>query len=189
MFRTTPALPAAQAADRGPTVETHAAGKRARPVTYERFLTWRGSLERDATRRPAPDPPAAPPAHRNAAWKYAFVGSRCQACGTMSLPPQRVCYRCNSVDDVVPAPAASLCGRVAAFTVDRLAYSPSPPLVAAVVDFDGGGRFLSEVADADPDELVIGAGVSMTFRRLYEQQGIDNYFWKARIEAKEARRP
>ena len=29
---------------------------------------------------------------------------------------------------------------IATFTVDRLAFSLSPPVVAAVIDFDGGGR-------------------------------------------------
>ena len=31
-------------------------------------------------------------------------------------------------------------GTIATFTIDRIAYSPSPPIVFAVVDFDGGGR-------------------------------------------------
>ena len=39
-----------------------------------------------------------------------------------------------------PIPMADALGTVATFTVDRLSYSPSPPVVFAVVDFDGGGR-------------------------------------------------
>ena len=46
---------------------------------------------------------------------------------------------------------------VVTFTVDRLAYSPSPPIVFAVVDFDGGGRFPVELTDVDPDALAIGS--------------------------------
>ena len=41
-------------------------------------------------------------------------------------------------------------GTVATFTVDRLAFSLSPPVVGAVVDFDGGGRFRCEMTDVDP---------------------------------------
>ena len=33
------------------------------------------------------------------------------------------------------------------FTVDQLAYTPSPPLVAAVLDFDGGRRFRCALTD------------------------------------------
>jgi uncharacterized OB-fold protein len=78
------------------------------------------------------------------------------------------------------APLASRSGTVATFTVDHLAYSPSPPMIDAVVDFDGGGRYTLELTDASPDEVEIGTRVEMTFRRLYTSGGVHNYFWKAR---------
>jgi uncharacterized OB-fold protein len=37
-----------------------------------------------------------------------------------------------------------------------------------------------ELTDVDPSQVRIGARVGMTFRRLYTQDGIHNYFWKAR---------
>ena len=52
--------------------------------------------------------------------------------------------------------------------------------MAAVIDFDGGGRFQCELTDVDPDEVAIGERVEMTFRRLYTSGGIHNYFWKAK---------
>jgi hydroxymethylglutaryl-CoA synthase len=76
---------------------------------------------------------------------------------------------------------AGATGTVATYTVDRLAYSPSPPVVFAVVDFDGGGRLPIELTDVAPDEVRIGARVEMTFRRLFTADGIHNYFWKARL--------
>ena len=69
---------------------------------------------------------------------------------------------------------------IVTFTIDRLAYSPSPPVVFAVVDFDGGGRLPVELTDVDPTEVAIGGRVEMTFRRLFTADGIHNYFWKAR---------
>jgi len=36
-----------------------------------------------------------------------------------------------------------------AFTFDHVAYSPSPPIVFAVVDFEGGGRLPIELCDCD----------------------------------------
>ena len=56
----------------------------------------------------------------------------------------------------------------------------SPPVVAAIIDFDGGGRFQCELTDVDPTSVQIGDRVSMTFRRLYTSGGVHNYFWKAR---------
>jgi uncharacterized OB-fold protein len=75
---------------------------------------------------------------------------------------------------------------VVTFTIDRLAYSQSPPIVFAVVDFDGGGRFPVELTDVDADAVTIGTRVEMTFRRLFTADGIHDYFWKARpIRAEE----
>jgi len=71
-------------------------------------------------------------------------------------------------------------GRVATCTVDRLTFSMAPPVIAAIVDFDEGGRLACEVADARPDDIRIGTRVEMTFRRLHTADGIHNYFWKAR---------
>jgi uncharacterized OB-fold protein len=76
---------------------------------------------------------------------------------------------------------ADVQGTIATFTVDRLAYSLSPPVVAAVIDFDGGGRLRCELTDVDPAAVKIGDRVEMTFRRLFTAaNGVHNYFWKAR---------
>jgi len=71
-------------------------------------------------------------------------------------------------------------GTIATFTIDRIAYSPSPPIVFAIVDFDEGGRLPIELTDVEADDLRIGDRVEMTFRRLFSADGIHNYFWKAR---------
>ncbi len=72
-------------------------------------------------------------------------------------------------------------GRVATYTVDKLVYSLSPPVVFAVVDFPGSGaRLPLELTDVDPDGVAIGMEVEMVFRRLGTSDGIHNYFWKAR---------
>ncbi len=75
---------------------------------------------------------------------------------------------------------ADVAGTIVTFTIDKLSYSPSPPIVFAVVDFDGGGRFPVELTDVDAAEVRIGDRVEMTFRRLFTADGIHDYFWKAR---------
>ena len=149
-------------------------------VSYPTFLSWRGFLTREPPRRPDPQAPEAPPARRAEAWKFAFTGSRCQACGTRHLPPQRVCVKCHTVDRMTPDRLADTPATIATFTVDRLAFSPSPPMVVAVLDFEGGGRFQSEMTDVDPKAVKIGDRVTMTFRRLITAGGVHNYFWKAK---------
>ena len=86
----------------------------------------------------------------------------------------------NRIEDNLTATLPNTASTIATFTIDRLAFSMSPPLVAAVVDFDGGGRYPVEMTDMDPSEVKIGMRVEMTFRRLYTVDGIHNYFWKAR---------
>jgi hydroxymethylglutaryl-CoA synthase len=175
VFRTTAELPKHRAAD-----SVQAQLTEGRDVLYATFLAWRGVLDRETPRRPEPDRPAAPPSARSEAWKFGFIGSRCTDCGRVHVPPTRVCSKCHSVDRMEPVPLAGRLGTVVTYTVDRLAYSPSPPMIDAVVDFDGGGRYTLEVTDARPEQVDIGARVEMTFRRLYTSGGVHNYFWKAR---------
>lgn len=149
-------------------------------LPYETYLRWRGILPCEPPRRPEPPRPAAPPMRRSERWKYAFVGSRCRSCGAANLPPQRVCVECGAVDAMDDLAFKDATASIATYTVDHLAYSLQQPVVAAVVDFDQGGRFACELADVDPQRVAIGQELEMTFRRLYSSDGVRNYFWKAR---------
>ena len=148
-------------------------------LTYASFLTWRGLLRREPPRRPEPERPAAPPSLRANTWKYGLFGSRDEA-GFVHLPPSRVSMESGAIDRMEVVRMADVQATIATFTIDRLAYSMSPPVVAAIIDFDGGGRFQCELTDVDPASVEIGDRVEMSFRRLYTQDGIHNYFWKAR---------
>ncbi|MCL4422726.1 MAG: OB-fold domain-containing protein [Actinobacteria bacterium] len=155
-------------------------------LSYMTFITWRERFHREPPRRPEPTPPASPPSARHDPWKFAFTASRCTACGTRLIPPGRVCINCGAVDHMQSERLADVPATVATFTIDRLAFTPSPPMVVAVVDFDGGGRFRCELTDVDPDSLCIGDRVEMTFRKVSTSQAIHNYFWKAKPIRKEA---
>ncbi|MFF5265086.1 OB-fold domain-containing protein [Actinomadura viridis] len=141
------------------------------PVAYGTYLAWRGLLPVEPPRRPEPVRPSAPAAARNRDWKLGLVGSRSED-GTVRLPPSPL--------DAARHPMAGETGTVAALTVDRLAYSPSPPVVFAVVDFDGGGRLPVELTDVDESGIAVGDRIEMTFRRLFTAGGVHNYFWKGR---------
>ena len=154
LWQTTDAL-AAHRPSRG-VADQIAAGA---AVPYGRYLAWRGLLPVEPPRRPEPARVSASAASRATDWKFGLV------------PP-------NTVHD--PAPTADAPGTIATFTVDRLAHSPSPPVVFAVVDFATGDRLPMELTDVDPGEPAIGGRVEATFRRLSTADGIHNYFWKAR---------
>jgi hydroxymethylglutaryl-CoA synthase len=167
VFRTTEALANHEPAR--PSIASQlAAGM---PVDYGTYLRWRGMLAAEPPRRPGPARPSAPAASRGRDFKFGFAGSTAPD-GTVQLPP-------SSLDDG-RRPMAEVTGTIVTYTVDRLAYSPSPPVIFAVVDFDGGGRLPMELTDVAEDEVEIGGRVEMTFRRLFTADGIHNYFWKAR---------
>jgi 3-hydroxy-3-methylglutaryl CoA synthase/uncharacterized OB-fold protein len=158
-----------------------------RPVAYPTFLTWRGMLDREPPRRPDPEPPSPPASARHSAWKHGFVAGSCASCGTRHLPPSETCMACGSAEPMEPVPLAGSRGTVVTHTVDRLTFSLSPPVVAVVIDVDGGGRFQTELTDCDPAAVAIGDRVEMTFRRFFlAGNGIANYFWKARPVAEES---
>lgn len=176
LLRTTGALTSARQPH--PVSAQRATGLEIAHLTY---LSWRGQVDLEPPRRPEPDRPAAPPASRAVGWKFGLVGNRCESCGFTHLPPMTVCRNCAATDRMSPASVAGRGGRIATYTVDRLAYSPSPPVVQGVIDVDGGGRCTLEIADAEPDRLTVGARVEFTFRRLFTAGGVHDYFWKARL--------
>lgn len=148
-------------------------------LPYLTYLSSRNLVATEPPRRPEPDRAAAPPAARSRGWKFGLSGSRCRVCGFAHLPPVQVCRACGSSDEMSAAPAAYLSGTVVTYTVDRLAFSPSPPMVQVVIDVDGGGRCTLELADAQTSELEVGTRVNFAFRRLFTVGGIHDYFWKA----------
>jgi len=174
VFRVTDAITGFRAAR---TVATQIASGADLP--YGKFLAWRGMVTVEPPRRPEPARVSASAAGRSEDWKFAFVGSRDRTTGALHLPPARVSAG-GALDDMEPAPMADTAGTIVTFTIDKLAYSPSPPIVFAVVDFDGGGRFPVEMTDVDAADVQIGVRVEMTFRRLFTADGIHDYFGKAR---------
>jgi hydroxymethylglutaryl-CoA synthase len=176
LFRTTDAIGSYRAA-RPVTAQVEAGGQ----VTYGKFLAWRGMVTLEPPRRPEPGRISAAVSGRSEGWKYAFVGSRDRSTGALHLPPARVSRAGGAQDDMEPAPMADVLGTIATYTVDRIAYSPSPPIVFAIVDFDDGGRLPVELTDVDADGVEMGDRVELTFRKLFTADGIHNYFWKARL--------
>jgi hydroxymethylglutaryl-CoA synthase len=175
LFRTTSAIAAYRPAR---AVATQIANGGS--LSYGKFLSWRGNVTLEPPRRPEPERISASVSGRSEEWKYAFVGSRDHESGELHLPPARVSRVGDAVDDMVKAPMSEVEGTIALFTIDRIAFSLSPPITFAVVDFDGGGRHPVELVDVDVDALKIGDRVEMTFRKLFTADDIHNYFWKAR---------
>ena len=139
-------------------------------VSYGKYLSWRQMVAVEPPNRPAPNRPSASAAHRREAWKFGFVGTRDRSSQMVHLPPARVSEKGGAVDDMEPIAMADTEGTIASFTVDKLVYSPSPPVVFAVVDFDGGGRVPLELTDVAADEVEVGWRVEPTFQAAVHER-------------------
>jgi 3-hydroxy-3-methylglutaryl CoA synthase/uncharacterized OB-fold protein len=111
---------------------------------------------------------------------YALHGVKCQTCGTLQYPPQRICTHCHAKDNFEPYSFADKKGKVFTFTLKYGADIPAfaRPGVDIMVDFEGGGRALFGMTDMIADKVKVGLNVEMSFRTLGVGGGIHNYFWR-----------
>lgn len=164
-------------------IKKHLTPKKDLP-SYERYATNREILTIDTGGRGE----ELSPTSASALWRVrrkitGLVGSRCKRCGTPQYPSQRVCVKpdCGAVDEMEDYRFADKRGRLFTYTADSLAFSPNPPAIYGMVDFEGGGRCLLDLTDCELDALKVDMPVEMSFRRKYhdEVHGVSGYFWKA----------
>lgn len=167
-----------RAARGGPSVVAQLT--RRRPVSYGRYLQWRGLLDVQGPARPASPAPASPPVHRRRGWKYRLEAVRCDACSAVTTPPGRACAACGSLEGGKPVPLRDADFRVVSVTQDALTTMPEPAVAMVVADVEGGGRLSAYATDCEAGEVAVGMTMVPTFRRLWTTDGIHNYFWKLR---------
>ena len=105
LFRTTDAL-----ATYRPTRSIATQVAAGAPLSYGKFLAWRGMLPVEPPRRPEPQRVSATAAARSEEWKFGFVGSKERDTGVIHLPPARISRDGAHTDDMDPAPLADAAG-------------------------------------------------------------------------------
>lgn len=118
-------------------------------------------------------------ASREAPISLRFHGKRCMECSTINTLSLRVCPHCGSRDRFDDVKLART-GVVNTYTQEHYYPAVELPVTMAVIDIDGGGRYLSQLTDAEAAEVKVGMKVEMTFRKLHEGGGYHNYCWKCR---------
>jgi 3-hydroxy-3-methylglutaryl CoA synthase len=147
---------------------------------YETYAKWRDVwLTDDAARRPSPSSPSVSALWRESNKNLRLYAGRCNVCGYVQYPPQRVCVNCSAMDDSTPVRLSDLPGELFTYSMDYIAGTVDTPLVVSVVDFQGGGRIICMMTDRGLEEVRIGMSVEMSFRKLRVVNGIHNYYWKA----------
>ncbi|MDY7018623.1 MAG: OB-fold domain-containing protein [Chloroflexota bacterium] len=113
----------------------------------------------------------------------ALCGAKCKRCGTPQYPYQRVCVNpdCGAIDEMEYYRFSDKTCKLFTYTGDHLAFSPNPPAIYGLLDFDGGGRNWSDITDCELESVKVGMPLEMTFRRKYldEARGHSGYGWKA----------
>ncbi|MFP3165896.1 MAG: Zn-ribbon domain-containing OB-fold protein [Nitrososphaeria archaeon] len=113
-----------------------------------------------------------------------LIGSRCKKCGAEYYPPVKVCKKCGSVE--IEEKEMPKTGTIVSFTklteppVDFKDYAP---VYLAMIRLDNGILVLGQLADAESEEIKIGAKVMATIRKWTEdgQSGIIYYGYKFKI--------
>lgn len=124
---------------------------------------------------------ALPEVWRRRNFYFRFHGAKCTKCGRIMVPPPNVCIYCQADEKYFEeVPLSDKQGKLVTYSMDVRSRAIDPPNVLAAVNFDGGGRFFSQMTDRDPDKIEVGMTMELTFRRIHDALGIHNYFWKCR---------
>jgi hydroxymethylglutaryl-CoA synthase len=123
--------------------------------------------------------------------RHRLVAGRCEACDALNFPPSGACRECNERSDFAHV---ALPGTGTVEAVTTIAQGGAPPEFveqqarsgaygSAVVALDGPAEesavsVPTQVVGA-PDAVEIGSRVAMTLRRIYEQEGVVRYGFKA----------
>jgi len=153
-------------------------------ANYLKYLFFNGGLDLDTGMRAEFEQKQPLTAlYRKRSAVLGLVGGRDPQTGSVQYPPTGIAVmeRDARTGALEPYPLAERTARVLTFTADRLAYTPDPPGCYGMVEFDGGGRMLTEFTDADPGQIEVGRAMRMSFRikAVDERRDFIKYFWKA----------
>jgi len=152
--------------------------------TYTKWLQYNNLIETDLGGRGDVDSRTGLSSlFRNRKYILGFVGGKCKECGTPQIPSSRVCVKpgCGAIDSQEEYEFADKKPKILTFTADNLAASLDPPAIYGMIQFDEGGRVLTDFTDCSIDDVEVGVEMKMTFRKKYhdDKRGFTGYFWKA----------
>ncbi|MEF8784975.1 MAG: zinc ribbon domain-containing protein [Haloarculaceae archaeon] len=162
-------------------------------LSYERYLRRRGEITSDE-----PEGGGAyvsvPSWQRTIPQRHRLVAGRCPSCSALNFPPSGACHDCNERPDAFEEVELPGTGTVEAATTISQGGAPpefveqqskSGPFVSAVVALDGpdGAETVSIPSQVLVGDQTVGIGdrVESTIRRIYTQEGVTRYGFKAQL--------
>lgn len=109
-----------------------------------------------------------------------LMGSKCQKCGTVYVPPRPICIECRASDmDWIEMKGK---GKLAAFTCISIGpafmteegFGRKNPYCVGVVELDEGPRVDARIENMEPSKPDdIKVGTPMTVKYLHRGEGVD----------------
>jgi hydroxymethylglutaryl-CoA synthase len=158
-------------------------------TNYNRYLAHNDLIEMERGLRAEMDKQTGMTTlYRNKEMILSLMGGKCSQCGTVQFPKTNVCVNpnCSAVGTQEDYPLSGASAKLNSFTSDRLTYSPDPPAYYGMVQFEDGGRSMTDITDVDPAVgLEVGMPMHLTFRvKDYDaKRGFRRYYWKAAPDA------
>ena len=109
-----------------------------------------------------------------------LIGSRCQDCGSFTIPQRQICPKCHSENIEIISYSGS--GELVAYTVIFVppvnmadaGYSAKNPYCVGIVELEEGPRVSAQILDVDlehPEKIKIGTPLEMTTITRGEGEG------------------
>jgi len=102
-----------------------------------------------------------------------LMGSKCQKCGAMHVPPRPICSKCHARKAELIEMKGK--GRIAAYTVVTVGppmmvdegYDRNNPYCSGVIELDEGAKITARITGVDmmnPDQIKIGTPVTVEYQ-------------------------
>ncbi|MFZ5916345.1 MAG: Zn-ribbon domain-containing OB-fold protein [Chloroflexota bacterium] len=113
-----------------------------------------------------------------------LMGSRCQSCGALHLPPRALCPACYGSDMAWEELSGQ--GKLVAFTAVHIAptamiqagYGRDKPYCAGIVELEDGSRISAQILGVDPsapEAITIGTPLRVAFVQRGEGEAQRTY--------------
>lgn len=108
-----------------------------------------------------------------------LVGTRCESCGHVSLPPRQICEVCKSTRwDLVELKGN---GKLETYTVVHVApqkFAKLAPYVVGVIRLEEGSMITSIIKDVKPEQVKIGMELTVDYG---DYEGEPTFFFKPKM--------
>ena len=148
--------------------------------SYEEYATLKHLWQTgESVRRPDTSPPSVPAIYREQTKNIHFQGGKCDHCGYVQYPAQKICVNCQEQHPSSVVNLSSARAILFTYSMDYLAGTTDVPLVICTINFDTGGRMLCVMTDRNIEDLHVNMPLEMSFRKISEHKGVTSYSWKA----------